>query len=306
MREHDHGADPSRTGIAVPQTFRDMPRWWSEGSEWLDALPRLINTYCLRWALTVTGDIAHGSNAAVIPVVRGDEPLVLRLTPPEPAVADQVGALRFWNGRGTVQLIDADPPGGAILLERLSINDSLNVLPVEDAIRILGRMMRRLAIPAPVHVPSTAAVVKARMPAMLAEWERCGRPFPESSLREALEAGRRLSRTESQLAVNADLHSAQVLRGTREPWLTVDPVLMRGDIAYDLARILWTRIDEMSGGDEILHHFKSALSTAEIDRDHGRDWLVFRTVDYWLWGLTNGLTEDPERCSRLLIPFIRR
>jgi streptomycin 6-kinase len=23
-------------------------------------------------------------------------------------------------------------------------------------------------------------------------------------------------------------------------------------------------------------------------------------VDYWLWGLENGLTEDPERCRRLL------
>jgi streptomycin 6-kinase len=37
-----------------------------------------------------------------------------------------------------------------------------------------------------------------------------------------------------ELAVNGDLHSDQLLRGEREPWLTVDPVLLRGDIAYDL------------------------------------------------------------------------
>ncbi|GIE33765.1 hypothetical protein Ait01nite_068100 [Actinoplanes italicus] len=34
-------------------------------------------------------------------------------------------------------------------------------------------------------------------------------------------------------------------------------------------------------------------------RDHGRDWVLFRTVDYWLWGLGAGLTEDPVRCHRL-------
>jgi hypothetical protein len=80
---------------------------------------------------------------------------------------------------------------------------------------------------------------------------------------------------------------------------------MRGDIAYDLGRILWTRIDEMSDADEITRHFQSAVDAAGIDPGHGRDWIVYRTVDYWLWALTAGLTEDPRRCRRLLEPFTR-
>jgi streptomycin 6-kinase len=291
--------------VAVPQSFRDMPRWWAEGPGWLDALPRLAQTYCSRWQLTVTGELAHGSNAAVIPVVRAGHPFVLRLTPPGPEVADQVAALRFWNGRGTVELIDADVAGGAMLLERLAVGGSVRDLPVAEAVPVLGAMMRRLAIPAPAHVPSTADVVAARLPVLPVEWERCGRPFPEDTLRQALAAGGRLSRTGSELAVNGDLHSDQVLRGERERWLTVDPVLMRGDIAYDLGRILWTRVDEMSDADEITRHFESAVDAAGIDPGHGRDWIVYRTVDYWLWGLTAGLTEDPQRCRRLLQPFTR-
>ncbi|SNS24693.1 streptomycin 6-kinase [Actinoplanes regularis] len=300
--------------VAVPQAFRDMPRWWREGSAWLDALPQLIRAYSDRWRLTITGEMAHGSNAAVVPVARAGDPFVLRLTPPGPEVAELVAALRFWNGRGMVQLIDADVPSGVMLLERLAIDGSLHAVPVDEAIPILGRMMRRLAVPAPEHVPSTAAAVAARMPALPVEWERCGRPFPERTLRRALEIGSRLAhaeeiggrraRSESRLAVNGDLHSAQVLRGEREPWLTVDPVLMRGDIAFDLGRILWTRLDEMSDEAEIIRHFRAAVDAAGIDRDHGRDWVVFRTVDYWLWGLTAGLTEDPRRCRRLLTPLL--
>jgi hypothetical protein len=34
-----------------------------------------------------------------------------------------------------------------------------------------------------------------------------------------------------------------------------------------------------------------------------RDRVVFRAVDYWLWGLHHGLTEDPGRCHRLLASF---
>ena len=281
-----------------------MPRWWSEGSGWLDALPRLVRTYCSRWQLTVTGDMQHGSNAAVVPVVRAGEPLVLRLTPPGPGVAEQVDALRFWDGRGTVQLIDADTVGGVMLLERLASDASVQDVPVAEAMPILGRMMRRLAIPAPAHVPSTADVVVARMATLRTDWEHWGRPFPELALRQALEAGSRLSRAESQLAVNGDLHSAQVLRGDREWWLTVDPVLMRGDIAFDLGRILWTRVDEMRDAGDIVRHFEVAVSAAGVDRDHGRDWVVFRAIDYWLWGLAAGLTEDPERCRRLVLAFV--
>ncbi|GAB2571747.1 hypothetical protein Aab01nite_04140 [Paractinoplanes abujensis] len=94
-----------------------------------------------------------------------------------------------------------------------------------------------------------------------------------------------------------------MLRGGREPWLAVDPVLMRGDPAYDLARVLWTRVDEM-GDDDILRHFGAVVQAAGVGRDHGRDWVVYRTVDYWLWGLSAGLTEDPVRCGRLLAPFL--
>lgn len=297
------GEEPDRNpsvAVCVPPSFRDMPRWWRAGSAWLDALPALVAAQCARWQLAVTGEPAHGSNALVVPVARGDDLFVLRLTPPGPEVAGQVTALRFWDGRGTVRLVQADVEVGAMLLERLSIGTSLLDVPALEAVAVLGGMMRRLAVPAPPDVPSTAAVVSERMVTLPAEWERLGRPFDAALLDQAMTAGSRLSWTDSLLAVNADLHSAQVLRGTREPWLTVDPVLLRGDIGYDLARVLWTRIDDMNDARDIVRHFHTTVDAAGIDPEHGRDWVLYRTADYWLWGLSAGLTEDPQRCRRLI------
>jgi streptomycin 6-kinase len=68
--------------------------------------------------------------------------------------------------------------------------------------------------------------------------------------------------------------------------------------------VLWTRIDEMADGGEILGRFESVVEAAGLGLDHGRDWVVYRAVDYWLWGLSAGLTEDPERCRRLVEPFL--
>jgi hypothetical protein len=34
-----------------------------------------------------------------------------------------------------------------------------------------------------------------------------------------------------------------------------------------------------------------------IDPEHGRDWVLYRAADYWLWGLTSGLTKDPNAAN---------
>lgn len=145
--------------------------------------------------------------------------------------------------------------------------------------------------------------VRTRSAEFDADWHRLGGPFPRKILAEALAAAR-VSPPEADLAVNGDLHSQQVLRASREPWLTVDPVLLRGDIEYDLARCLWTRLDEMVDAAEIRSHFATLVREAGLDRDRARDWAVFRTVDYWLCGLSAGFTEDPQRCGRLLAALL--
>lgn len=285
--------------LRIPRSFLDMPRWWTEGADWLAALPDTARAACERWNLEPDGDPAHGSNALVLPVRRAGTPLALRLTPPGPDVAAQVAALRFWAGRGVVLLVDADEAAGAMVLERLEVSGSLLTAPVEEAMHVLGTMMRRLAVPVSLPVPSTRHVVAGRLAHLEADWRRLGEPFDEALLRAATAAGARVSDGPSSEAVNGDLHSAQVLRGTRERWLTVDSVLMRGDRAYDLARVLWTRLDEMPDRAAIRHHFETAADAAGVSHDRARDWVLYRTVDYWLWGLGAGLTEDPERCDRL-------
>jgi streptomycin 6-kinase len=296
-----HGA-PKR--IVLPQSFLDMPRWWSEGVDWLNDLPGLVQRQCERWDLSVSGEPTHGSNALVVPVTRNGGEFALRMTPPAADVSAQVDALRFWNGRGTVQLIDANLEQGAMLLERLSMRQSLTSLPVDEAIPVLGRMIRRLAIPAPPGVRATATVARTRAAELGPSWDRLREPFDKAFLDEALRLATELQETTSGLAVNGALHSEQVLKGTREPWLTVDPVLMCGDVEYDLARILWTRLDEMPSDADVLRHFETAVGEGDLDSQRAREWVLFRAVDYWLWGLEVGLTEDPERCRRLVSIFL--
>jgi streptomycin 6-kinase len=108
----------------------------------------------------------------VVPVVRGGEEFVLRMSPPGDEVGEQVWALRWWDGRGMVLLYDADLDAGAMLLERLST--PLTTRPVDEAVAVLGQLMRRLAVPAPEDAQSTAVIVAERTAVLEREWEQLG------------------------------------------------------------------------------------------------------------------------------------
>jgi hypothetical protein len=95
--------------IEIPQSFRDMPRWWTDGTEWLDSLTGRLADKCVDWRLRPDGIALHGSNAIALPVTRDGVPLLLRMTPPHSGFQLEIDALRFWDGRGTVQ--KANPMG---------------------------------------------------------------------------------------------------------------------------------------------------------------------------------------------------
>jgi len=290
--------------IEVPATFRAMPRWWSDGTDWLDALPELVATQSAQWELTPDGDVRHGSNALVVRVRRGDERLALRMSPPGDDVATEAAALRFWDGRGTVRLVAVDVDRRAQLLEWVTPGRSLQELPLAATAPVIGGVLRRLAVEAPADASSTGDIIAADLPGWPGRWSALGRPGSERLLTAAIAAAEAVREPVTpQLAVNADLHFGQILSADREPWLVVDPVLLRGDIGYDLGRLLWSRLDELPEDRQVLDYQAAVVEAADLEPGRAEQLVVVRAMSYLLWGLERGLTEDPPRCLRLLEIF---
>lgn len=290
--------------IEIPAGFRAMPRWWSDGTAWLDRLPALVAAQCGRWDLIPDGVVRHGSNALVVRVRRGPERCALRLSPPGDDVATEAAALRFWNGRGTVRLLEVDVEHRAQLLEWVAPGDSLEHQPLAATVPVLGAVLRRLAVGAPADLPSTGDVIAAEREGWLLRWSALGRPTSEPVLAAALRAADAVREPATpHLAVNADLHFGQILRAEREPWLVVDPVLLRGDVGYDLGRLLWSRLDELPADEQVRGYLTAVAEAAGLDRERAEHLVVVRAMSYLLWGLEHGLTEDPPHCLRLLDLF---
>lgn len=288
--------------IRIPEEFARaaVTRDGEAGRRWIDELPHLVEALCEQWTLVVDGAPMHGYLGLVVPATRGGERCVLKVSWVDESTADEAAALSAWNGRGAVRLLAWEPARAAMLLERLDPTRSLSGVAIEEAVGIAGRLLRRLAIPAPDGLRPLRTVGEHLAETLPGRWERYGRPMPRHVLEQARELGVQLGARAAGLLVDHDLHYADVLGGGREPWLAIDPKPVAGDPEFGIAQLLWTRLAEMEAAGGLLRHFHALAEAAELDLDLTRSWTLVRCVDYWLWGLSIGLTDDPARCAHII------
>jgi streptomycin 6-kinase len=73
-----------------------------------------------------------------------------------------------------------------------------------------------------------------------------------------------------------------------------------GDLEHAVPELLWRRLDEADAAGGLQQVFDVLVASGELDQEAARGWAIVRSVDYWLWGPENRLTEDPKRCRRIL------
>lgn len=298
--------------IDVPERFAadTVAREGAAGRAWLAELPTLVDTLYERWGLVpdpVAGAPMHGYLSLVIPVLRGAEPCVLRVSWLRETTATEALALTVWRGRGAVRLLDSDPGAGALLLERLDGRRSLSDVEVDVAVPAAGSLLRHLAVPAGEaadrlpHLDVWARRLAAELPGRR---HAAGDPFGRRLLDEAVDLAAGLASDAGSLLISQDLHYENVLAageaaGDGPPWRLIDPKPVVGEPEAAVAPLLWRRFEEMAGPEGLRRRVATLVETAALDPERTRAWSLLHTIDYWLWALSAGLTEDPVRCALL-------
>lgn len=287
--------------IAVPNGFKTNIRRLEpvNAVPWLEALPEQVAALCEQWSLEPDGAVMHGGLSLVVPVKRAGEACVLRVAWPHGETALEVIALQTWGGRGAVRLLEVDYGADALLLERLDATRSLKTLPLEPALWVAGRLLRRLAVPAPADVPLLSAHAVQSSQRFESDWNALGRPFTKQLLEVACSSAVQLAPDAQRLLIHYDLYDDNVLAATREPWLVIDPKVIAGDAEYGVAQMLWRRLEDIPSATQFWRAWEVLLEAAELDAAKARAWTLVRLVDYWLWGLSIGLTIDPARCETI-------
>ncbi|MBF4992847.1 phosphotransferase [Arthrobacter gandavensis] len=299
------------SAVVVPEALRRRYLRFREGRDWVDSLHGLVDkamdTFGLEPDASVRGTW-HGHGSLVLPVLTaGGAPAVLKLPFPHPEAESEAPALQLWSGRGAVRLLDRDPAGSALLLERLDPETSLLQVPVAEAVQAWGRLVRELAIPEAedpewAGIPSAAERAEQLSDELPAEWEALGRPFERWLLEEALAVcqtrgvvGRRSSR---DVLVHADLHFGNVLARPGGGWAAIDPQAVCGEVEYAVAPMLWNRLGDLESGAperSLVQRLHGLCEAGGLDIQAAFEWSILREVANALEYLRGGMPADAQR-----------
>ncbi|MEU0451349.1 aminoglycoside phosphotransferase family protein [Streptomyces tendae] len=287
-----------------------------DGDDWLAKLPEVAERAVARRELAVERVQVPGGRSSLVVLVRTAEgaPAVLKLAPRRARPGSERAALAHWGGRGAVQLREEGAGDGAgvaegtdegvLLLERLHPDVSVRSLPEAKALLEAAGTLRRLWVEPPASHPfETVAERTGRQ----AEAMRAGAaadaeiaPLVDAALAARAEL---LAEPPERRLLHGTFRQSKVLAGDRMPWLAVGPDPVVGESAFDLARLVRDRVEDLiaqpSGASTTRRRIKRLAESLEVDQERLRGWTLFRAVESGVRARRVGREQDAE----LLLEF---
>lgn len=289
---------PQRLVRTLSETYGE-----SVAGEWLGQLPAIAQEALERRELTVERVVAPGGGSSLVVLVRRPDgaPAALKVVPPFAAPEAESAALTQWKGWGCVELISGSD--GALLLERLHTETSLRSLPEAKALLEAAGTVRKLWVEAVAdHGFETVA---ERTAGQAAAMRSAKDPQVVPLVAAALDAREELlaAGPAELMLLHGAFRQGKVLSGDRAPWLAVGPVPVVGERAYDLARLVRDRVEDLvaaaSGASATRRRVNKLADSLDIDRERLRGWTLFRAVESGVRALEAGRRQDGE----LLLEF---
>lgn len=279
-----------------------------EGDDWLEKLPEVAREAVAQRELTVERVQVPGGRSSLVVLVRTADgtPAVLKLAPRRARPGSERTALAHWGGLGAVQLLEpaSDATEGVLLLERLHPDVSVRSLPEAKALLEAAGTLRRLWVDPPdghgfeTVAERTERQARAMRASAAADPEVA--PLVEAALtaREEL-----LAAPPEHRLLHGTFRQSKVLSGERMPWLAVGPDPVVGEHAFDLARLVRDRVEDLiaqaSGATTTRRRVKRLAESLEVDRERLRGWTLFRAVESGVRARRVGRERDAE----LLLEF---
>ena len=273
-------------------------------TEWLHALPELVDALALEWGFIVGDAFADGTEAFVAAVTMHDGgEAVLKLMVPRPDAFenDEITVLQLAGGDGCVALLRADRERRALLLERLG--PSLHDLRVPLAERHEILCATALAFWRPVAASELrSGAVKGQwlIDSITSLWPQLDQPCSPEAVEHAVECARRRIAAHDEkraVLVHGDVHEWNVLRAG-EGFKLIDPDGLIAQPEYDLGIIMREDADALLAAPSI------------VDASWQRaQWLADRcgldAVATWEWGVVERVSTGLLATSLELQPFGR-
>lgn len=291
---------------------RLLDRFGPGARQWCEELPERVGACCLRWGLELREGLSGQTSRVYLGRQDGARAVVLKLTPDRSIAEAEAIALRGWARTAhAADLLAADLPAGALLLERIEPGTKVSEYAALPPLEAFARLLRGLREPCADGTDGTAGLRSTAEAGLRSSAEaglgssaerveflfgliarRAADPHvsefvPGSAVDRARDLARDLATGSADRGlVHGDLHLANILDGgTGRGLVAIDPRPSCGDRAQDAVDIALTRATSAGELDDRIHRL--AAIVPGLDAVRLRGWCeatAVLIVVQWLYG----------------------
>jgi streptomycin 6-kinase len=272
------------------------------GRAWVETLPSLIAEFEQRWRIRIGAPFGLSYNFAA-PATRTDGlPVVFKAIAPYLDADIEADALRLYDGRGAINLLERDKSRGAMLLERCLPGTELATLfPERDeeatsvAADVMAQLWRPLSQEHPFPDLAGYTNVLDRLPDLFGG---ANGPMDKRVVDAAIDLrAQLLASAPETVLLHGDFHHHNVLRAERQPWLAIDPKGVVGEKAYEPSPMIYNPLGEWHGhvdGPRLIRRRVDVIvEHTGLDRQRVLGWAVVQGIVSSAWDYEDGGTGGP-------------
>lgn len=265
------------------------------GRDWVASFPGLVERFREEWAVVDVGQTFSyvGYSWVARCTLSNGTAAVLKLAPPDKEFANEIEALKLYDGDGAVRLLASDSSATALLLERIEPGTML--VEMEDdvaATEIAALTFKRLFRPLPAeHSFPTIARWGQAFERVRATYGGGSGSFPSELFEPAAEIYAEMcADQETPVLLHGDLHHQNILH-SGDDWVAIDPKGLAGERAYEIGPLLWNKKESSPDLRSLaLRRIAQVSEILELDRQRVLRWGFAESVLSVLWGFEDSGT----------------
>lgn len=270
--------------------LHNVQRKGAIGQQWLSEIPDIIKKYEEKWNLKVLPPYTLTYNYVAPVILQNHQEAVIKIGMPwEEEFLNEMEALKLFNGDSVTKLLKEDRENYVMLIEKITPGTPLSTIDDDDrATEILAGIMQHLHKPLP----------KNNSFITIFEWTKYLREYPENPRQifpiEIAKEGIALfeyliNSSKDAILTHGDLHHDNVLLGTNNNWVAIDPKGIAAESLYDVAALIrnpYKKVKEMTN-EQIQKLFKRRIEilSKELHADAKRihQWCLAQTILSGVW-----------------------
>lgn len=258
-----------------------------KGKEWLTSLPSAIEMLAVHWKLKNIIPVDNMTfNYVAKAITNTNQPVILKISCDEKSISDEILALKYFDGSGSIKLIAHNEKYNALLIQQAIPGETLKSLYSSQVEYVMDCYIDTMGKLHNKHLSNTNNYRH------ISDWlmainKLTDHDCPSYLVKKAMTLKNELlASATTEIFLHGDLHHDNILKDG-DCWLAIDPKGIVGEPEFEIAAFDFMYVNKLANRDNVKNILETRINLlaqkSHLNPQRIKDWVFVRLILMAAW-----------------------